>query len=205
MNKTNWKAQLGNFAKNCGSYLKDFPKDLGRIVGSWLWSAMLALCIASTIMTARESQNVGILCGLWLLAWVLLRVIRFLTVHNMELFAGMVSPTSFQSAFVFITDGIISCFTLGKRLSEGGDISNPVMLIIVGALWMVIFLVELFAAIVRNHEKAIMAISALEEICTHFTDDGVREIDITAQRNDNDKKRFRWVLANDELDEEGAD
>lgn len=205
MNKTNWKAQLGNFAKNCGSYLKDFLKDLGRIVGSWLWSVILAFCFASTITNIRESPEVWVMLVAWPLAWVLLRVIRFLTVHNMELFAGMVSPTSFQSAFVFITDGIISCFTLGKRLSEGGDISNPVMLIIVGALWMVIFLVELFAAIVRNHEKAIMAISALEEICTHFTDDDVREIDITAQRNDNDKKRFRWVLANDELDEEGTD
>lgn len=195
MNKTNWKAWLEDFGRKCGSYLKDFLKDLGSTVASWLWSAMLAFCIASTITTACESQNAGLLLGLWFLAWIILRLIRYWTVREMDLFAGAVSTTSFQSAFTFILDGIISCFTLGKRMSEGGDISNPIMLIVLGVLWIVMLLVEMAIALVRNHEKAMTAISALEQLSAGLTDEDATRLEIVAQCNDGAKKVFSWVPA----------
>ena len=205
MNETNWKSQIEDFCRNCGSYLKDFLKDLAGTLVSWLWSVMLAFCLASTIVTACESQNAGLLCGLWLLAWIILRVIRYLTVRNMELFAGVINPTSFQSAFTFITDGIISCFTLGKRLSEGGDIFSLIILIVLSVLWLVLFLTWVFVAIVRNHEDAMTAIATLERISMALTDEDTKSFSVAAQCNDGPQKILHWVQAEDEPADEEED
>lgn len=198
MNKINWescKASCRSFWQSWRPKLVDFLKGLIRTIGSFLWSAVIAYCLASTITNACGPFNAGIFFGSWILAWAILRVIRYVTVRNMHLFTGTINPNSWQSAFTFILDGIISCFTLGKRLSEGGDVSSPIMLILLGILWMVLFLTEMICAVKRNHEKAMAAISALEELSTRMTDKDTKCVCVKARRDDGPEKTLYWVQA----------
>ena len=206
MNKFNWescKASCQSFWQSWRPKLMDFLEGLIRTIGSFLWSAMIAFCLASTIKDACTSSSYSIFFGSWILAWVILRVIRYFTVRNMDLFAGAVNPNSWQSAFTFILDGIISCFTLGKRLSEGGDISQPIVRIVLGVLWIWLFLTEMVIAVKRNHEKAIMAISTLEEMSTRMTDEDTKCICVKARCDDGPEKTLYWVQADHDPTEDG--
>lgn len=205
MNKINWESCKA-FCRSWWPSIKDFLRDLIHTIGSFLCSSVLAFCLASTITVAYGPFNAYLFFGSWVVAWIILRIIRALTVHNMDFFAGAVNVTNLQSAFTFILDGIISCFTLGRRLSEDGNISSPLTLIVLGVLWMILFLSDMICAIKRNREKALLAISTLEELSTRLTDEDTKCVSIVARRNDEPERVFYWVPVDhdpteDELDE----
>lgn len=154
MNKTDWKSwksQIEDFFKND---FNDFLARLGQTTASFLWSALLAFCLATTITEIWWPFKPVLFIASWILAWAILRLIWYFTVRNIELFAGVINATSLQSAFTFILNGILACFLLGRGLAEGSDLFSPIVRIVIGVTWLVLFPVEMFGAIAKKSRSS---------------------------------------------------
>jgi len=196
MNKINWKS----WKATCQSYwrswwpkIKDLLKCLPCKVGSYLWSAFLAFCFASTTACVCEPIRGDVFLIAWVLAWVVLRVIHYFEIRSKKYFAKVTAVSYFQSPFVFITSGIIACYLLGRDIASDGDsIWTDVGLIVMGALWMLCFLVDIFHVIRRNYQQAQLAIATLEEITNGLTDENTHHLQITGQQSDGLEKVAFW-------------
>lgn len=173
---------------------KDFFRELCRTVASFVWTAMLASCTTVALTKLHGSDSLTIFFGTWFLIWVILRIIRHFAARNKECITP-VSTNTIQSAFVFITDGILGCFMLGRAMSTDGDSSYPITLIWLGVLWLVLLLVEIFAAIWARYTEAKQAQSALMELCMRMADENAEYITMVGQCEDGTQETFCWIRA----------
>lgn len=171
-----------------------FLAETGRVLASHAWSLLLGFCLATTVTNAiSDNWKIGIFLATWLVSWIVLRVIRYFTMRKIEIFAGMIDVATFQSALVLVGNGIISCFTLARRMSEGGSLLNPIILMVVGAMQLVLFMAQMIMAIALNHQQAELATLKLLSLSNGLTTDEATSVEITVTDENGVEKKVYWV------------
>ena len=184
--------------ENCNwSKIANFTDELCGIILSFLWTAMLAFCLAITIADTFGYPvygRYGVLT--WAIIWVVLRWIKHSTARHLALFAGMITANSAQTAFTFIVNGFFSCFLLGRGLSSGESIMHPSLMVSFGISWVIILFIVLVLAALKNHSNAQRAITTLANVSANLTDERSKCLSITRRCDDGSEKVFYWIQTN---------